>query len=307
MNIPGLLLRATAAALLAAYLWLVLPGDLRAPAALAALVIAPLYLVAHALRAVRLFLVLYDGNLRLRDALFAHVHASGVSALIPFKLGELYRILMVHSLSIRLSRAMIAIWIERVFDALLVAGLLALLALVAGPGALTGNAWFVPALAGFLFASILFFLVLPENLVLVKRHLILKHNNAAALAILQLVDALHRVLADASRIWRTRFATMLWLSLGIWALEVGCVLAAVAFTGASLDPIGSGTRILTDLTVRSSPWTLAGPSDAALACYRLGTVDLLVTTALILALLVPIRQFRRTSGSPFSHQAMPCA
>ena len=307
MNTIGLILHITAAALLTAYLWLVLPGDLRAPVALAALAIAPLYLVAHALRGLRLFLVLYDGKLRLRDALSAHFHAAGVSSLIPYKLGELYRMLMVHGLGVGLTRAVIAIWIERVFDAILVAGLLALLVAVAGPTALAGVAWFLPLLAVFLFASVLLFLVLPENLVLVKRHLISKHNNATTLTILRLVDRLHRVLADASHIWRTRFVTFLWLSLGIWSLEAGCVLAALTLTGGSLDLAADGARILNDMTLRSSPWALVGGSgDNAMACYRLGTVDLLAITALGIALLAPIRWIYRLTVPSLTPEALSC-
>jgi hypothetical protein len=295
-------LRLAAVIVLAAYLWHALPVDLAAPAAAAALAIIPLYLAAHALRALRLFLVLYDGDVRLRDTLVAHVHAAGVSALIPFKLGELYRVLSVQGLGVRLPRAVIAIWIERVFDALLVAGLLAIVAAVAGPAAVAGTAWFPAALALFLFASILLFLVLPENLVMVKRHLICKHNNAAALAILQLLDGLHRVLADASRIWRTRFATILWLSLGIWALEAGCVLiaAAIAGTGAA----AGGAHILSDVVVRSSPWTLDAAGSAVLAGYRLGSVDLLVIAALALAALAPIP--RTLVARPLRQEAL-CA
>lgn len=303
MNHLAIILRSGAVALLATYLWLTLPGDLAASSITALLVIAPLYLLAHALRALRLFLVLYDGGLRLRDTLMTHLHAAGVSALIPFKLGELYRLAAVGTLPVPLSRAVIAIWIERVFDALLVAGVLAVLLAVAGPAALAGSEWFIPALGAFLFASILLFLVLPENLVLVKRHLISKHNNAGALSLLKLVDALHQVLADAARIWRTRFATILCLSLGIWALEAGCVVAALAFVGG-LDLAEGGARILTTITLRSSPWDLAGP---ALGAYRLGTVDLLAIAALAIALLAPVGRGRPLPFIRKPLEAVPCA
>jgi hypothetical protein len=294
VNILLLSLRAAAAALLAVFLWQALPADLGAPAAAAAIAIIPLYIAAHALRALRLFLILYDGDLRLRDALLAHLHAAGVSALIPFKLGEVYRVLTLHGFAVRLPLAAVAIWIERVFDALLVAGLLGIVAAVAGPAAVAGAARFLAMLAAFLFASILLFLVLPENLVLVKRHLIRKHNNPAALALLQLADSLHRVLADASEIWRTRFATILWLSLGIWALEAGCVLAAVAIASGRPEAAASGARILSDVVVRSSPWTLDSATSAVLACYRLGTVDLLALAALAIVALAPFPQAIRT-------------
>jgi len=279
-------LRLAAASLLVAYLAISLPIDLRGPAALAALAVAPIYLLAHALRAVRLFLILYDGDLRLREALIAHVHSAGVSALIPFKLGEIYRVLVLCSVTGRLARSVMAAWIERVFDALLVMLLLAALAAFAGPAALTGAGWFLPVAAGFLFASFFVFLVLPENLGLIKRHLILKHNNAPALRLLALVDRLHRVLADAGAIWRSRFATVLWLSVGIWVLECGAVLAVLGVLGrgeAGLAAAWAG--IFTEVTLRSSPWSSGaeGTSAVLLAAYRLGTIDVLALVALAFA------------------------
>jgi hypothetical protein len=277
-------IRIAAAVFLGTYLWHVLPTDFRAPAIQAALLIAPLYVVAHLLRSVRLFLILYDGRLRLREALYAHVHSAGVSALIPFKLGELYRMLVIYVATGHPAKAVVAAWIERVFDTLIVLTLFFCLGVFAGPQALAGARWFLPVAAAFLFASFFLFLVLPESLTLIKRHLILKHNNQVALNGLVLVDRLHRMLAEAATIWRSRFATMLWLSLGIWFLEGSAVFVLVASLGENTGLAQSSARILTHITVGSSPWIHAGgDAGMVLLAYRFGTVDLLAVLALAIA------------------------
>lgn len=298
-----MLVRVSAAGLLLAYLLTVLPIDLRGPAAWTALLVAPCYLLVHALRALRLFLIFYDGNLRLRDALFAHLHSAGVSALIPFKLGEIYRVAVLYATTGLLARALIAAWIERVFDTLLVMALLGLIALLIGPAAVAGAQWFLPVACVFLFVSFFLFLVLPENIAMIKRHLITKHHNPIALRALTVLDRLHKLLAEAGVIWRSRFATILWLSLFIWMLEVGTIVALVGLLGGGSDMLAASAPIISDITVRSSPWSESTVSSVWLA-YRLGTVDILTLLALLLALT-----WRFGSRPPTSERKenAPCA
>lgn len=298
-----LLVRVGAAGVLLAYLVTALPIDLRGPAAWTALLVAPCYLLVHALRALRLFLIFYDGNLRLRDAVFAHVHSAGVSALIPFKLGEIYRVAVLYATTGRLARALIAAWIERVFDTLLVMTLLGLIALIAGPAAVSGAQWFLPVACIFLFVSFFLFLVLPENIAMIKRHLITKHHNAVALRALTILDRLHKLLAEAAVIWRSRFATILWLSLFIWLLEVGTVVALVGLLGGGAEVLATSAPIISDITVRSSPWSTDTVSSVWLA-YRLGTVDILTLLALVLALTW---RFGERSLAPERREDASCA
>jgi len=280
-------LRLSTAALILVYLAVVVLPHLAVSAIAVVAVVAPVYLLVHVLRAIRLFLLLYDGELRLREALLVHVHAAGVSALIPFKVGEIYRVIAIFLVTGHMAKALVAVWIERVFDALFVVVILGLVAWWAGPQALAGIAWFFPVVAGFLFVSFFLFLVLPENLILVKRHLILKHNNLPALHVLRWIDALHRLLREAASIWRSRFATIVWLSMGIWLLEVGLMLAVTALWVGGGEIAQGFARIFTHITVSSSPWTNITQENGTLGpliAYRFATVDVLVLCALGIAL-----------------------
>jgi hypothetical protein len=79
---------------------------------------------------------------------------------------------------------------------------------------------------------------------------------------------------------------------------------AFAIADGGLKLADGGALILTEVTVRSSPWTLAG---SGLAVYRLGTVDLLVIAALGLVAFLPARQTRRASIEVSPIGALPCA
>ncbi|WP_227459037.1 hypothetical protein [Cupriavidus pauculus] len=90
-----------------------------------------LYLSSHLLRALRLTMLAGNHEISLRRLTLVHYFASGVSLLLPFKLGEVYRVVELRTVIGDLRRSMVTVWIERGFD---VGVLLALTTL-----ALSGN------------------------------------------------------------------------------------------------------------------------------------------------------------------------
>ncbi len=225
-----------------------------APLLSALVVIVPLYLVAHAVRALRLYVLLYDSRHRLRSIAAAHFYAAGVSILIPWKLGEIYRMAVINRVISDAPRAIMAVWIERFYDILALVLIFCALAAAAPIGGWTMLAGFFLMALAFLFASFFLFLVLPENLNQLKRHLILKHNSQRTLLVLRACDRLHGLLLAASALWRRRWATVSWLSLAIWSIEMtilGLLVDRLAPASLFVDDC---MRILFAITVRPHVW-----------------------------------------------------
>jgi|GEM_PF-3537827 len=247
------------------------------------------YLGAHVLRAIRLFLLLNDGQLRLGRVAVAHLHAAGVSSLIPFKLGELYRIAIIGSACGDPLRAVVAVWIERVYDIAAVILLFSVISFATG-AILPGLGLFLALAAAFLLLSFLIFLVLPENLGLLKRYLVLRHNKPWVVRVLAMIDCGHRLLRTASAVWHHRIATIIWLGMAIWILDMTAILIVVG----GLDAAAIGLQ-LHGAVVTPAIWTV--PEDAATP-LRLATVDLLVILACLNApalLLTFWRRFRQSA------------
>jgi len=243
---------------------------------------AAAYLAAHLVRAVRLFLLLNDGRLRFGMVLVGHFHAAGVSALIPFKLGEGYRIGVLGGICGDPVRAIMAVWIERLYDMVMITVLFASCALLAGAWP-DGLRWFLALAAGFLFASALIFCVLPENLGLLKRYLVLRHNRPWVPRALAAIDRLHRLLQTAAAVGRHRRATIIWLGLLIWSLEA----TVIAMVGGFIpDAVSSLLRIA---AVEGRVWQ--APLHEA-AVLRLVSVDVLVAGAFLLAPILAIAVWR---------------
>ncbi len=250
------------------------------------------YLAAHALRALRLFLLLNDGQLRLGRIAVAHLHAAGVSSLIPFKLGEFYRIAIIGSVCGDPLRAVVAVWIERVYDIAAVIIVFVLISLASG-AILPGLVFFLTFAVGFLLLSFLIFLVLPENLGLLKRYLVLRHNQPWVIILLAMIDRGHRVLRTAAAVWHHRIATIIWLGMAIWILDISAIFIVIG----SLDAVAIGIH-LHDAVIAPAIWSAPEPAATSL---RLATVDLLVILACINAphLLITFwRRFRQSARAP---------
>ncbi len=297
MNRRGVGTAVRVAGLVLAAGWLIheLAGVPACPALGWGLAAAATYLLAHLVRGMRLFLLLYDGRVQVRGVVGTHLVAAAVSHAIPFKLGEIYRVVAVGGLLRRWSRAVMAVWSERLFDVLV------LMALVAGLAAIERAPGFDPTAflvlgAVFLFLSGFVFLVLPESLHLLIRYVVTRHNSRGSLRLLELSERLLAVVARASRVLRTRWATVTWLSLAIWGLEL-CALALATRAVAPVigEPAGTFAPFHV-LALQQHTWDPAANGLAA-QLVRLVTVDAFVGVVIIAAVGLAGRWLARRNAA----------
>lgn len=187
--------------------------------------VVPLYFLGQGLRALRLFLLTYDRRIHFGDLALVQVMSAAACQLIPFKLGELLRIGLVGKLQHDPTRALLAVWAERIYD-ITACTLILTLPLTFGDSP-PAHPVFLALAATFLFMSFFLFLVLPENLSRLKRYLLLRHADRRSLRLLQLVDQLHVVLRQAGDIWRSHWATVTWLTIAIWGIELSWISVLV--------------------------------------------------------------------------------
>jgi hypothetical protein len=232
-----------------------------------------LYLLSHCLRAVRIFLLLYDGKLRASEAIRVHFHAAGVSMLIPWKLGEIYRIFAFRGISPSFRRVVMSIWVERIWDT---TALLLILLLPTLFGISThNNGILILYMIIFIGISVFLFLVMPENINLVKRYLILRKSSERALLALIWVDRVHALLATAYRLLCYRIATMAWITCGIWILELLALWLVSTYQSTQLP------QLLADQLSSQVSWIDQRQiNHSAILTYHLYEVQVLVLIAL---------------------------
>lgn len=254
------------------------------------LAVGPLYLIGHLLRGLRLFLLLYDGRVMVGQVLLAHLHAAAVSRLIPFKLGEAYRIAVVDGVIRSPVRALLTVWAERVFDIAVVAsGVIVLTALARSPT--EGRDWFLILVALFLALSFVVLLVLPESLVLLNRYLITRHNSPRVVRLLASLARVQANLGMTARVIRARWASALSLTLCLWVIEGLCL----ALTLNALDLWGFQQASDAFFAVASGSWWVLDRIEAGDpgGAYAVATAAALIIAGVVASLLTAWRLGRR--------------
>lgn len=221
--------------------WMTLRAVTPPPAAAVVLALL-LYLGAHGLRIVRMVVLLGERAPSLRGVAIAHALTTPVGGMLPLKLGELVRVAALGRASRGLSDGLRAVWIERVFDAsvLAVAGLLVMSQGGHGAGLVTAVAIAVLLTTAALLRPI------PEGLRHAKTFLIRRYTTDWSLVALRRADAAARWLEDARHLVDGRASTLALLTVALWSLEVLAFQVGTASLSGDATTLASALSLLSD-------------------------------------------------------------
>ncbi|OSM04905.1 hypothetical protein MAIT1_03013 [Magnetofaba australis IT-1] len=249
-----------------------------------------LYLLSHLMRVLRLGLLLAKHEefslMRLGQA---HLFTAGLSLLLPFKLGEGMRIVELGHLTGGLWRGFALVWLERVFDALM---LLPLLLLALGGDANTdATTPLILSLTLFAVATLLAFVVLPQNLTYLIHRLIRRHHSQRALLALDLMHRIRSRLLHVTDMARGKLATLVTLSFVIWFCEIG--LFWLLLHAMADSPEGLFAHIMTALSDSLSAAAPTASANSATAGYA--ELTRLILTVCAIGALIPYAAWRLRS------------
>jgi hypothetical protein len=217
-----------------------------APSVLAGLGAVVLYIGAHAIRIVRMILLLGDRAPSLRGIAIAHALTAPISGQLPFKVGEVVRLITLGRATRGLDDGLKAIWMERVFDA----GLLAVagsVTMLVQPAA-AADTLLVTALAfALLLATLVVIRLVPEALRNTKAFLIRRYTTDWSLVALRTLDGIGQWLDDANRMVEGRAATLTLLTAGLWTLEIGAFRLGTAGLLADQGSVSGALGLLSDV------------------------------------------------------------
>jgi len=177
------------------------------------------YLCAHALRVCRTLVVLGDSVQSVRTVALAHATSAPWTGLLPFKVGELVRMFSIGVVTDGFWHGLRTVWIERAFDAVLIA----IAVCVAWAVRPEDAAAVVPvglasvALLGVTAGAVT---ALPENIATAKLWIMRRYTTAWSLRVLALLDDLGDAMKRLGALVRGKVATLTGLTGGIWALEL---------------------------------------------------------------------------------------
>lgn len=217
------------------------------PGAVGSLVMpAFIYLMAHVLRAVRLGVLLSAG--RARRLLWLYFYTAACSAIIPLKLGELVRINEIAWWTGSYWRGLLIVWIERAFD---VAALGAMAFFILGSHAHVpeGIGMLLWAIGGFVFITVIFFFIVPDQLCGLNLHVIRSYKGRKAVHILRLLDSCLQLFDQVRPLLAGKLVSLSLLTLFIWGAEllaVAMLLDASPWLGAMTSLVDQFALVLSD-------------------------------------------------------------
>lgn len=211
-----------------------------------------IYGLAHLLRALRLGVLLNAGRARL--LLEMYFFTAACSAVIPFKLGELVRINEIGRWSGSFWRGLLIVWIERAFDVTAL-GVMALIIIGTDTKEVGEIASLLWAIGGFVFLTIVFFFIVPEQLCGLNLHVIRNYKGRKAVHILRILDSCYQMFDQVRPLLAGKLVTLSLLTLFIWCaelvavamlLESGTVLGAMTSLASWFARVLSGSGSATD-------------------------------------------------------------
>lgn len=179
-----------------------------------------MYLLSHFIRVLRIAVMIGRQNFSLVSLLKIQYYTNAVNLLVPFKLGEFYRILEFNKVIQDKEKTFFTIIAERGIDFILIfLGLFICVYFTEQTFIEIKTTIFIGTV---FIGSILFtFFVLPQNLRFLNIFLAKRHTSKRIVKVLYLSSKIHDSIEGIRNIVTKEKATLLILSLCIWMLEIG--------------------------------------------------------------------------------------
>ena len=207
--------------------WLDLDDGLRLLAGMA------IYAVSHVLRFLRLAVLVHHPTIALRRVLQVHLMTTGLGVLLPFKLSELVRVRELGVVTGSWRTGLLAVWLERAFDAAVLCALLGIAA-IGSPETLSLLTPFLALMTAFVALTLVLITVVPPNVRQLMLHLVRRPFGGHSLAALRGMRGTLGMVQQAVAMLRGRISTLLLLSVLIWIAELAVVSVVISgFEGVS--------------------------------------------------------------------------
>ena len=177
-----------------------------------------LYMLSHLLRSIRLVLLVNSDTIKTRSLIRMQYYTNGINLALPFKLGEIYRIIELNKLTGDIIKSSLVIVSERLLDFLIIFALLLVCLLSFNVIGEFRNLYFLTFL--FLVIVYMIFFLLPENISSIKLLLAKKYNLKMINKLLKIMDGFTILVKQTKNIYRKKFFTILLFTISIWALEI---------------------------------------------------------------------------------------
>lgn len=182
-----------------------------------------LFILVHLLKMIRLYLVLMEQKIPFKRFMYLYFETTCFNLIIPFKLGEIYRVLRLSACLKSFEIGFYSTLTDRFFDT---ASLLVILFLISIAGN-TSISYVMLFLLGFILVVAFTYLIFPQTYRYLNRYIIMNKSSKRSMGALRVLDRCNDSYCYLKQLIRGRSALLIICSLLGWIAE-GFALWALA-------------------------------------------------------------------------------
>lgn len=189
------------------------------------------FLVIHTIKMFRMYLVLLEHRVDFKKFIFAYLRTTLVNLIIPFKLGEIYRMVVYSRMTKNAGIGIAGTLVDRFFDtSALVLILIPLHVLY--PDKISGVSVF---LAVFVILTVFVYLIFMPAYSYLNRYIIINRDSKNSMAVLRFLEVLRSAYDYIKRLVSGRYALIILMSFAAWVLEGGLLFLIAWITGVDFN------------------------------------------------------------------------
>lgn len=184
------------------------------------IVICITVITVHAIKSGRLYLTLYGSNIRFSTYIKIYCKVTPVSVIFPYKIGEFFRMYCYGCNIGNLLKGIIIVIMDRFMDTIALVTMILLVWMFNG-GHITA---IVYALLMFIVLALLMYFTFPGIYVFWKKYFLRARATERRLTALKVLDKLHLVYDEITKVSRGRGIILYFMSLIAWTIEIGSLI-----------------------------------------------------------------------------------
>lgn len=210
-------------------------------------VILILFLCVHLIKMMRMYLIVMDKRVSFDRFVPAYLRTTLVNLIIPYKLGEIYRIGVFYRISGGFKTGFFSVLIDRFFDTLALVFILLPYQLFITKTVTVQTL----LLAAFLAVVLIAYRVFPPSYEFLNRYIITSRQSKRSMMALAALEQLSGWYDYAQQLVKGRYGILLLFSLAAWLLEMGVLAGFTKICGKSFKVSDFGSYIESIVSGRS--------------------------------------------------------
>ena len=191
-----------------------------------------IYFLSHIFRVMRLLLLSPNPTISIRELCIEQIKANGVNLMIPFRMGESYRVIVFKKFFNSYTNSFVILICERLLDIILIATILFIATIFSDIELEILNP-VITITTLLLLTILLMYFSLEEFLAVIHKIFLSKQTTRTTLAIVKNTSRFIKILSKTKEIFTSKLSSCILITIAIWLLEI--LVFYILFSFLELD------------------------------------------------------------------------